>query len=172
MRSLLLTDKTRIKLKSPLGNLLIGSSEETMQALNEILKKEKPKKLFAIGDFTTHNLRKYGIEANLYIIDNKTMRKNIEIAQLDGIKVIKLRNPPGMITAEAWDAVKKGVENPSITHIVVDGEEDLLTLPVIRFAPLRALVMYGQPYKGVVLVWVTERKKKEIEALIEEMEEV
>jgi uncharacterized protein (UPF0218 family) len=161
-----------MKLKSPLGNLIIGSSEETMPALKEILKNEKPKKLFAIGDVITHNLMKYGIEANLSIIDNKTMRKNIETTQLDGKKVINSRNPPGMITAEAWDAVKKGVEDPSITYIVVDGEEDLLTLPVIRYAPLRALVMYGQPSKGVVLVWVTESKKKEVEALIDEMEQV
>ena len=50
------------------------------------------------------------------------------------------------------------------TAIIVEGEEDLLTLPVIKFAPLGALVVYGQPYVGMVLVMVTERTKVETES--------
>ncbi|MBI4226331.1 DUF359 domain-containing protein [Candidatus Roizmanbacteria bacterium] len=50
--------------------------------------------------------------------------------------------------------------------IVVKGEEDILALPAILFAPLHSVVLYGQIDMGVVMVEVTEQKKKEIQKLI------
>lgn len=170
MRGLRLTEKIRTLVKAPLGSLVTGTLEETMATLKDILEKEKPKKLFVVGDFVTLSILKYCIRADLYIIDNKIMRKPIKTRTIDGTNAINARNLPGMISAEAWDAVKKGIENPSVSYIFIDGEEDLLTLPVIKFAPEGAIVVYGQPHMGIVVVRVTEKKREEIEALINGME--
>jgi len=170
LRGFRLTEKVRTRVKHPLGSLIVGSSEKTMKTLKEIVEREKPTKLFAVGDSVTSSMMEHGINADLYIIDNKIMRKPIEAISIKGIRAIEARNPPGMITIEAWEAAKQGMGDSSITCIVIDGEEDLLTLPIIKFAPEGAIVVYGQPHVGIVLVRVTERKRKEIESLIEEME--
>ncbi len=52
---------------------------------------------------------------------------------------------------------------------MVDGEEDLATLPAILYAPLGSAVVYGQPNEGSVLVMVTPEKKKQIENLMKQM---
>jgi hypothetical protein len=43
--------------------------------------------------------------------------------------------------------------------IVVDGEEDLAVIPLVLAAPDGAIVLYGQPHKGVVLRTVDARAK-------------
>lgn len=56
-----------------------------------------------------------------------------------------------------------------VTHhdaILIDGEEDLLVLPAIIYAPLGARVYYGQPGEGLVEVVVTHRKKRQALALL------
>ena len=44
----------------------------------------------------------------------------------------------------------------SPVRITVNGEEDLLVLPVCIHAPDNAIVMYGQPNEGLVLVEITD----------------
>jgi len=51
----------------------------------------------------------------------------------------------------------------------IKGEEDLLTLPAVLFAPLDSVVCYGQPGKGMVLVKVTEEKKRGALKIAEKM---
>ena len=46
--------------------------------------------------------------------------------------------------------------------IKVKGEEDLLALPAILLAPLHSIMLYGQMDMGIVMVEVTEEKKKEV----------
>lgn len=172
LRGFRLTERVRTRVKHPLGRLIVGSSEKTMETLKDIVEREKPTKLFAVGDSVTLSMMEHGVNADLYIIDNKIMRKPIEAISIKGMKTVGARNPAGMITIEAWEVIKEEMKNPSIKQIVIDGEEDLLTLPIIKFAPEGAMVVYGQPHVGIVLVRVTERKRKEIESLIEEMEVV
>jgi uncharacterized protein (UPF0218 family) len=53
---------------------------------------------------------------------------------------------------------------------VVDGEEDLLTLVAVLYAPENAVVVYGQPYEGIVLVKVSPEKKAEALEFLKAME--
>ena len=53
--------------------------------------------------------------------------------------------------------------------IVVDGEEDLLALPSILFAPINTHVLYGQPNAGLVIVSVTESLKVKVYDILIEM---
>jgi uncharacterized protein (UPF0218 family) len=50
--------------------------------------------------------------------------------------------------------------------LVIQGEEDLLTLPAILLAPLNSFVFYGQYKTGMICVTVTEEKKNEIVGII------
>ena len=152
-----------------MGKLLIGSPRQTISLLQEEIKRRNPTKLFAIGDIVSLNALKNGIQVDYIIIDFKNRRQAIEPLCLDNFKVVKVKNPAGVITVEAYEAVKKICQRSCTTAIVVDGEEDLLTLPVIRFAPLGAFVIYGQPYVGIVLVIVTEKIKLEADLLMEKM---
>ena len=51
MRKLKLTDKIRNLLKQPLGTLIEGTQDETMEELRKIIEIEKPKIIVAVGDF-------------------------------------------------------------------------------------------------------------------------
>ncbi len=53
-------------------------------------------------------------------------------------KTVHVNNPQGTITEEAISAIKEALEKNEHTHIVVDGEEDLLTL-IARFVRSRKL---------------------------------
>lgn len=166
MKTYRISGKIRVKLKQPLGELVVGNPDETMNYLKRELAKKRPTKLFAIGDCITLNLIKFGIEADLYIVDNKIMRKKIQPISMEQIKTIKVKNPPGTITPEAFEAVRKGINSSSVTRILVDGEEDLLTLPAIKFAPMGTLIIYGQPEVGIVMVKVTSTIQKEVEQIL------
>ncbi|MDI6805914.1 MAG: DUF359 domain-containing protein, partial [Candidatus Bathyarchaeia archaeon] len=53
---------------------------------------------------------------------------------------------------------------------IVDGEEDLLTLIAVLYAPQNSFVVYGQPYEGIVVVKVTPEKKAEVSEILKTME--
>ncbi len=99
------------------------------------------------------------------------MRRRVKPSSFEDKKIVHVKNPQGTITEEAFAAVQKALEKGEKNHIhlVVDGEEDLLTLVAVLFAPERSFVVYGQPYKGIVVVKVTPEKKAEAKALLNAM---
>lgn len=165
-----LNEKVRTRLKHPIGSLILGSPEITIPVLKDTIEKYKPTKFCVVGDVVTVRTIEYGIKANLYIVDNKIMREPVDISLPNITKVFKLNNPPGTITLEAWEIIKKCASCNSQVGLIVDGEEDLLTLPVVKFAPIGTFVVYGQPHVGLVLVRVTEEKKKEVDEIIAMMD--
>jgi uncharacterized protein (UPF0218 family) len=54
---------------------------------------------------------------------------------------------------------------------MVDGEEDLLALVAVLSAPEDALVVYGQPHVGIVVVKVTEETREKMRHIVDAMEE-
>ena len=158
-----------LKLKHPLGKLLRGSPKETISKLWKEVECKKPTKIFAIGDIVAANLLRSGIKLNSIIIDFKSKRRPIEHISLDNFKIVNVRNPSGVITIEAYEIVKNVCQGSCTVAVIVEGEEDLLTLPVMKFAPLGSFVVYGQPYVGIVLVTLTEKSKLEAELLLEKM---
>ncbi len=69
---------------------------------------------------------------------------------------------------EAWQIVKRAIGGREAV-IYVEGEEDLLVLPVILEAPNNAFVVYGQPSQGLVVVTVTPSKKREVADMMDRM---
>ncbi|MCK4243435.1 DUF359 domain-containing protein [Candidatus Bathyarchaeota archaeon] len=168
-RTYRLTNTLRVKLKQPLGELVTGSRNEIAKYLSDYIKKNNPLKVFAVGDVATANISKHGIDADIYIVDNKVMRKPILPVPLKTEREIHVKNPPGTITPEAWKVIQDATKETTVTKIVVEGEEDLLVLPMIMNAPQNAIVVYGQPHKGIVIVRITKEKKQEIKSILKAM---
>ncbi|MBI5451897.1 DUF359 domain-containing protein [Candidatus Gottesmanbacteria bacterium] len=87
------------------------------------------------------------------------------------IKSLKVENPPSHITKELVNSVKNAylgiIKDGKQRIIEVTGEEDLAGVPAILLSPLGSVVLYGQPQEGIVVVEVTEKRKKRMMELIE-----
>ena len=71
--------------------------------------------------------------------------------------------------ALAIDAIQRALAKGVHTHIVVDGEEDLLTLIAVLYAPENSFVIYGQPHSGIVVVKVTDQRKCQVQEFLNAM---
>jgi uncharacterized protein (UPF0218 family) len=70
-------------------------------------------------------------------------------------------NPAGIISDKAIKVLQKALEATSPIRVKVQGEEDLLALPLFAMAPKGSVVLYGQPLEGIVLVNITEEKQNQ-----------
>lgn len=165
-----LTSELRIKLKQPLGTLIRGSFTETMKRFSDMVNKEKPFCIISVGDTVSKNLVKNHILPKLSIIDNRCMRKSIPPTPLATEKTFYVKNPQGAITEEAIAAIQEALQSSQHAKIVVEGEEDLLTLIAIMHAPQDSFVLYGQPHEGIVVVKVTPGKKTQVSEILKAME--
>ncbi|MCK4498127.1 GTP-dependent dephospho-CoA kinase family protein [Candidatus Bathyarchaeota archaeon] len=164
-----LTPQQRKKLKKPLGLLYKASSGSTIEALNKLIHEETHTTLVSVGDYITEYLFNHNIKPDLFIVDDRIMRKQIPPIKADADVVIKVKNPPGTITDQAWSAIEKASNSCRRTKIHVDGEEDLLALVAILTVPLNSIVLYGQPLQGVVVVRVTTEIRERVERIVEAM---
>ena len=165
----ILTPQLRMKLKEPFGRLIQGTSEDTMAKMKELVEKEKPPKIVSVGDIVSRNLHKHSIHPQLTIIDNISLRKQKMPQEPEVEKTVYVDNPHGTITQEAITAIKGALKRNGHTHIVVKGEEDLLTLIAVSYAPKNAFVVYGQPNLGIVVVKVTSQKKVQAQEFLNAM---
>jgi len=163
----ILPRELRKKLKEPLGTLIAGNLNETAARLKELIEKENPTKLVSVGDAVTKSMIEHGILPNVFIVDNKVMRKSVTPLKATSDQTFFVENPAGTISEKAWSTLEMAMSKPGRTRIVVEGEEDLLTLVAILSSPPGSLVVYGQPHEGIVAVKVTEAKKKEVEEIVE-----
>jgi uncharacterized protein (UPF0218 family) len=166
------TPELRLKLRKPFGTLIQGSFVQTMDKLEVIVKRKKPPKIVSVGDAVSQNLHAYKIYPKLSITDNKCMRKQLKTEAFEGKKVVRVKNPQGTITEEAIAAIRDALESDGYFHIIVDGEEDLLALIAVLYAPETSLVVYGQPYEGIVVIEVTPEKKKDAGEILNAMKTV
>jgi hypothetical protein len=165
-----ITPLLRIKLREPFGTLLEGTANQTMDKLKELVSSKAPVLIVAVGDVVSRNLHDFGVHPLVSVIDNVSMRNQpMQPPKQHGEATVEVCNPQGTITQEAIDAIKEALAQASHTHVVVEGEEDLLTLIAVLYAPLYAFVVYGQPNRGIVVVEVTSEKKAQVERFLKEM---
>jgi uncharacterized protein (UPF0218 family) len=134
-----------------------------------IVERETPPRLVAVGDAITAHLKAHGVRVDVAIVDKKVMRRPVAAVVVDDADSVKVTNPAGTITPQAYQAVQEVLLGSRRSSVLVCGEEDLLALPAIKFAPDGSLVVYGQPLVGIVVVRVTEVVKDEVDALLTEM---
>ncbi len=166
------TPELRVRLKKPFGRLIQGSFDQTMLGIEEIVRKNKSRKIISVGDTVSRNLHAYQIIPQLSITDNKSMRRKVKPEVFAGKNLVRVKNPQGTITEEAITEIRKAIESDEQLHIIVDGEEDLLALIAVLYAPEKSLIVYGQPYQGIVVVEVTSERKKEATEILKAMKYV
>ncbi len=153
------------------------SREELKKTLGPVVKGELPEKyidkepLIAVGDVVTDILLGQDIEPDVAIVDGKTRRGEFERDWTEE-KTINIRNPPEVIKQESWNAIQDALSSEKPAFIKVDGEEDLLSLAAIALCPLKGLVVYGVPSKGMVINEVSEDIKDKTWEVINKMIEV
>lgn len=166
--ALVLTESLRLKLKSPVGLLIEGDVESVMERLLPMIQN---KRIVSVGDVVSHNLIEHGIYPELIIVDGKSLRKELgDIVECENS--VTVENPQSQITGELWIEIERFLKDKTkrFKKIFVEGEEDLAVMPAILHGNEDTVVLYGQPEKGVVIIEVTEQKKKEISNYINEME--
>ncbi len=164
-----LPKRLRVQLKKPFGKLLKGDEDEVGHLLKKNLRVQKPTMIISVGDKVTSTFNSLGVIPNLFIYDGKTKRNKVLKTCFKCAIALNVKNPAGMITEEALNLVKLALKSNVTVGLRVDGEEDLLTLPVIRYAPIGALVAYGQPDEGIVIVKVTKNKKASANNIMNKM---
>jgi cytidyltransferase-like protein len=168
---MVMPDSVRPVLQKPLGIVLTGPD------IRPALEKSRKHVVVTVGDITTQVFLHFGRVPNLAVIDLQVQRQPFQTLEKFGFPknadVVKVKSGPGFISESAVKAIHTWGETAgpeTSTVLLVDGEEDLLTLPSILNAPLGSLVYYGHPpstgQEGLVEVAVTQEKQDEIRSLL------
>ena len=162
-----LPDDLRDQLKNPLGNLV---SDNDPNKENIIKKISAESVLITVGDKTTENILQLGLKPQIQIIDGLEKRNQRIVPTDDTINTkLSCKNPPGEITEESMQIIKKAFSSEPPVRIIVDGEEDLLVIPACIFAPKNSVVMYGQPNEGLVIVTITPEIRAKVQKILDVM---
>ena len=154
-------------MKTPLGILLPESQVDK----NNIEKYLSPDSyVITVGDRTTEKMIDFGLIPSLQIIDGLEKREKREPPKLDNATELTVDNPAAEITPQSITMIKKAFTLQSPVRLFVNGEEDLLVLPVCIHAPENAVVLYGQPNQGLVIVRITPEIRNKVETLLDLME--
>ena len=135
----------------------------------------KSKFIATVGDICTIKLIQEEIIPNLMIVDYKTKRNEklteIQMSTIENVKCksVEVDNEPGTISQQLYFEIRNAIESEIITKIIVKGEEDLATLPVIKHSKIGAKVIYGMPDKGMVVVDVNQQEKKRANSFLKQM---
>lgn len=182
--NLVMPESLRSLLQKPLGKVLTGSD------ILSSIKNHESKSIITVGDMATKTVVDAGIIPCLAIIDGMVARKpyapsatliSDRLSQQSACRetekthVTRVKSGPGFISHSAVEAIDsvfesmKQSKHPSIL-LVVDGEEDLLVLPVVEQAKIGTTVYYGQPGKGLVEVIVTDAVKQMVQGFLRKFE--
>ena len=160
-------------LKEPLGLVLENKSVTKAKLYNSV---KHAKLIVSVGDATTDRVNLHGIVPSVCIVDGRERREQRKTAGGDSLlpnQILQLRcsNPAGTISRGAVqvlrDALRASVTNP--VRVIVEGEEDLLALPIFLLVPYGSVVLYGLPFKGIVIVKVDFKTRKRAKDLMESL---
>ncbi|OGK37332.1 hypothetical protein A3F03_04435 [Candidatus Roizmanbacteria bacterium RIFCSPHIGHO2_12_FULL_41_11] len=176
LKGYILPNHLRESLRQPLGEVIRSQEKDFSKASKKAVAKirqKNPPMVIAVGDIVALSLFELKCPPDLAIVDLINRRE--KISQESAVILIRNSkkryiNKPGTIFLPAAKSIQKSIQQFLATkkqqRIVIKGEEDLLGLPSILFAPLGAIVIYGQMGMGVVMVEVTEEVKKKVVVLL------
>ena len=162
-----LPESLRDELKIPLG-ILLPEKDANKENIEKFLSDDSY--IITVGDRTTEKMIDFGLIPSLQIIDNLEKRTKRESPKLqENTTELFVDNPPAEITLQSIDLIKNAFLSTSPVRIIVNGEEDLLVIPVCIYAPQNAVVFYGQPNEGLVIVEITTEIRNKTQNLLDSM---
>lgn len=156
----------------PSIELIEGSIQETIPLMVERLKDEKF--IVGVGDVTADILVDNQLNPSILLTDGKTKRTELdEWRKYEGFEELIVNNPPGEITLEAWESIIEAIDRSTKqpVHLLIEGEEDLLALPLLVELPNGAIVIYGIPNKGSAIRVVNDDVRDKTVSLLNLMKE-
>ena len=159
---LTLPPELRDELKEPFGPLYTDT---------ETLLSESGRPIIAVGDVVTYHLRMVGHEPHVAVVDGMTKREKVtaeirEAIDAAGERRVEIINEPAELSKDLLLALREAIDHEENSLLLVEGEEDLATLPAVLAAPLGATVVYGQPDEGMVAIPVTEATRAKMRDLL------
>lgn len=152
----------RSELKEPLGPVYTDPQALVDAAGTPIV---------AVGDVVTEHLLSVTTPA-VGVVDGRTKRTPLEspvdLSSFD--RRLAVENPAATISRELLETLARAVDTDETIAIVVDGEEDLATLPATLLTPPGGSVVYGQPDAGMVLTTVDEQTRSHVRELLARMD--
>ena len=162
-----LPENLRNELKTPLGKLILNSSPKKESYIRSVYSE---KIVISVGDATSELLLEMGLIPFLHIVDGQEKREKRSPPSTDSINTeLTVKNNPGEISTEGYNLIKNIFEQKPPIRLLVDGEEDLLVLPVCLFAPENSVVMYGQPNEGLVIAEITGEVREKVQKIVNQM---
>jgi len=157
---LTIPQKVRFDFSQPRGKLVYGELSQYIDSYNW-------KKVACVGDVVTYYCFKANRKPDIIIIDGKTLR-NKEVFSLNSELInqytfINVKNPAGILIYDNLDNLCKILNDSKKTIIYVNGEEDILALPILSCAPDNSLIIYGIPNKGAALVHMSKFIRRELQ---------
>lgn len=165
----------RDELKQPMGQLIKGTIETTIPLLIKALS-SRDGILVGVGDVTSDILVHNNLNPEIVITDGFTKReKLLEWNDYPDYKIIETKSPAAEITVAAWTSLKEAIkivlDQNERVHIKVEGEEDLLVIPLLVELPIGSCIVYGQPNEGSVLRVIDQNTSAQGLNLLNKMEE-
>ena len=166
-RDYVLGAELRRKLKKPLGRLFPAVDVRGEEFLALVTGAPF---VVAVGDRVTETLQETtGRSPDVFVVDGMERRRAREVPRIAHASTITAKNPAGRITKAALGAMKKAFAEEKPVMVLIEGEEDLLTIAAVLDAPMGAVVFYGQPLEGVVAVTVDARSKANAKEILRQM---
>ena len=175
--TIVMTPEVEGNLKDPFGKLFPGPEGNPAEAMNNALShiENRSGPTIAVGDVTVLTMHQLGKAPDISLIDGMTKRKEWEGASSIDQEYydhrIDCSSPPGSLTTSLLEACEAAIhswkKDGSSTIINVEGEEDLAPLLLHPLSPIGAVVLYGQPGKGVVVRICGEESKGRCRQLLE-----
>jgi uncharacterized protein (UPF0218 family) len=167
-----ISNRLREDLRRPLGYFIAGPNAEFKA--KKYIEDINPVKIVTVGDVVSSTLHDAKLHIDVMVVDGRTLRS---VGMQYGFRskhVFKVRNRPGTISIDAWNTLKEALRIDGEVLVVVDGEEDLLVIPIVILAPENSVAIYGQPplwgEGGVVIVRVDLERKREFISYLRRMD--
>lgn len=167
-KELKMPESLRPALQKPLGKIF-----KNEESLLRRIDTSKHTLIIAVGDIIVDSLLKNDIDPDVKVIDLRSRRVRTDLFTEHRLvkKGPSLINNPGTVNLKTAEIIKEKIKlalyKKEKSWIVVEGEEDLLALPAILFAPIGSLVLYGHWEHGIIAVEIDEKIKNKVKIIIE-----
>jgi GTP-dependent dephospho-CoA kinase len=156
----------RSRLAKPLGRLFTGDEAKKKSFADAV---SGAKMVITVGDKVTETVYALGRTPDIQVVDGFERRMKRLPPEVPYSRLIEVKNPAGVLTREAIIGVRAAYSGRKPARVLVEGEEDLVAIPVIALAPTSAVVFYGQPGVGIVAVKADSRAKARNRSIMAKM---